>query len=112
MSLRFDLSGVAGNDLEFEFALTYNGIPLNLSGYMLAVYLKASATTPDALASVFGSGTGLTITDASVAQFTWAIPRADTALAAPGSLWYRVDVTDPDSNVATAMFGALNLAAA
>jgi hypothetical protein len=112
MSLRYDLDGVAGNDLEFEFALTYNGIPLNLTGYTLKVYLKASATTPDALASVFQSGTGLTITDATVAEFTWAIPRADVAIPAPGALWYRVDVIDSSSDVATAMYGALNLAAA
>jgi hypothetical protein len=112
MSLRFDLSGIAGNDLEFEFSLTYAGIPLNLSGYTLTAYLKASATAPDALASVFTSGSGLTVTSAPDGQFTWAIPRADAAIAAPGALWYRVDVTDSSSDVVTAMYGALNLTAA
>lgn len=112
MSLRQDLSGIAGNDLDFEFALTYNSIPLNLSGYTLEVYLKASATTPDALATVFTITSGLTVTDAAMAQFTWAIPRADTAIAAPGSLWYRVDVIDSSSQAATAMYGALALTAA
>ena len=112
MSLRFDLAGIVNNDLEFEFALTYSGIPLNLTGYTLKAYLKASATTPDALASVFQSGTGLTITNAPDGEFTWAIPHADAALAAPGALWYRVDVIDSSSDVATAMYGALNLAAA
>jgi hypothetical protein len=112
MSLRSDLSAIAGNDLLFQFALTYNGIPLNLTGYTLKAYLKASATTPDALAMVFGSGTGLTITDAATAQFTWTIPHADAAIAAPGALWYRVDVIDASSDAATAMYGALNLTAA
>ena len=112
MSLRADLSAVAGNDLLFEFALTYNSIPLNLSGYTLKAYLKALATTPDALASVFTSSAGLTITNASSGEFTWAIPHADVALAAPGALWYRVDVIDSGSDVATAMYGALNLTAA
>jgi hypothetical protein len=112
MSLRSDLSGIVNNDLEFQFSLTYSGIPLNLSGYTLTAYLKASAVTPDALASVFTSASGLTVTSGPDGQFTWAIPAADVSIAAPGALWYRVDVTDAGSNVATAMYGALNLAAA
>jgi len=112
MSLRSDLSGIAANDLLFAFALTYAGVPLNITGYTLKAYLKASATTPDALASVFLSGTGLTVTSASTGEFTWAIPAADVSIAAPGALWYRVDVIDTASHVATAMLGALTLAAA
>jgi hypothetical protein len=56
VSLRFDLDGIAGNDLDFEFSLTYSGVPLNITTYTLAVYLKASATTPDALARIFWPG--------------------------------------------------------
>lgn len=112
MSLRSDLSGVVNNDLLFEFTLTGNGVPLDLDGYTLKVYLKTSATTPDALATVFQSGTGLTIVSAPDGEFTWAVPRADTAMAAPGALWYRVDIIDSSSDVATAMYGALNLTAA
>ena len=113
MSLRFDLSGyVAGNDILVEFNLTYAGIPLNVTGYTLKAYLKAASTTPDALATVYQSGTGLTIVDASIGEFTWEIPVAVTSISAPGALWYRVDVLDSSSHPATAMYGALNLTAA
>jgi hypothetical protein len=112
MSLRFDLSGVAGFDQSFDFSLTYAGVPLNLSGYTLALYLKDSAVTPDALATVYAEGTGLTLTSAPDGQFTWDAPAADTVISAPGALWYRVDVIDSGSNATPAMFGALNLAAA
>lgn len=112
MSLRFDLSGVAGFDQEFQFSLTYAGIPLNLTGYTLALYLKESATTPDTRATVYGPGTGLTVTSASQGQFTWDAPAADVVIDAPGALWYRVDVTGSGSPAQPAMYGALNLAAA
>jgi hypothetical protein len=110
MSLRLDLSGVAGFDQQFPLALTYAGLPLDLSGYTLTLILKAAAVTPDALGTVYGEGTGLTVTDASGGEFTWDVPAADTAISAPGALWYRVDVTalaDP----APALSGALWLAA-
>ena len=115
MSVRFDLSGVAGNDLEFSFALTGDaaGNPLNLAGLTLAAYLKAAAVSPDSTATVFTASSGLTVTSAASGQFTWAIPHADVPLiAAPGSLWYRVDLTDSSSRVETAMYGALVLTAA
>jgi len=113
MSVRFDLSGIAGNDLEFAFALMADGSPLSLAGLTLGVYLKASAVSPDAIAVVFTASSGLTITDSAGGLFTWAIPRADVPMiAAPGSLWYRVDLTDSSSRIETAMFGALVLTAA
>jgi hypothetical protein len=112
MSLRFDLSGVAGFDQEFQFSLTYAGVPLNLTGYTLSLYLKDSATTPDALATVYAEGTGLTVTSAGQGQFTWDAPASDVVIDAPGSLWYRVDVTSGESDPQPAMFGALFLAAA
>ena len=111
MSLRYDLSGVAGFDQEFDFALTYAGVPLNVTGYTLTLYLKASATTPDSRATVYGEGTGLTVTGATAGEFTWTAPAADVAVDAPGALWYRVDVTGSGSPQ-PAMFGVLNLTAA
>jgi hypothetical protein len=111
MSLRFDLYGVSGFDQLFDFALTYASVPLNLAGYTLALYLKASATTPDELATMYGEGAGLTITAASSGQFSWAAPASDLAIAAPGALWYRVDVINGEIE-SPAMFGAVNLAAA
>jgi hypothetical protein len=118
MSQRYDLPQpgqdpiIAGNDLIFGVSLTAGGSPLSLAGLTLAVYLKASDFTPDALATVFTTSSGLVITSLTGGQFTWAIPRADGLISGPGSLWYRVDLTDSSSHVETAMFGALNLTAA
>jgi hypothetical protein len=112
MSLRLDLSGVAGFDNQFQFSLTYAGVPLNLTGYTLRLTLKASAVTPDPLGTVYTEGTGLTVTDITVGQFTWDAPAAALSIDAPGAMWYRVDVTGEDSDPQPALFGALNLAAA
>ena len=112
MSQRFDLSGIAGNDLAFNLALTSAGVPLNLSGLTLTAYLKVSAVTPDATATVFTVSSGLTVTDTAGGLVTWAIPHADVpATDGPGALWYRVDVTSTGVTQ-TAMYGALNLTAA
>jgi hypothetical protein len=113
LSLRSDLSGTAGFGQQFQFALTYAGIPLNVSGYTISVVLKASMTTGDALGTVYTEGGALTVTSALEGQFTWDLPAADTAsFSAPGALWYRVDVTGSESVPAPAMYGALWLSAA
>ena len=116
MSQRFDLTGIAGKNLSFDFTLTDSAGPLNLAGLTLAVYLKATSVTPDAAATVYTTSNGLVITDTAGGQFTWAIPAADVpASAAPGSLWYRVDVdasNDGDASGEPAMYGALRLTAA
>lgn len=116
MSQRLDLTGIAGNDLSFSFSLTtvVNGqaVPLNLSGLTLTTYLKATAVTPDVLGFTFTISSGLTVTSVADGQFTWAIPHADVPpVAAPGSLWYRVDLTGSGATE-TAMYGALVLTAA
>lgn len=113
MSLRYDLSGVAGFDQSFPFELSYAGGPLNLTGYTVTLILKATATAPDALGTTYTEAGALTITSATQGQFTWVLPGADTALfSAPGSLWYRVDVTAGEGDPVPAMYGALWLAAA
>lgn len=109
MTVRNDLTGIAGRDLIFDIALTLDGSPLNLAGVTVTIYLKASQVTPDTLGVMFTLGSGFTITSAADGQLTWTIPAADVPLtAAPGALWYRVDVAttgDPQP----AMYGALNL---
>ena len=116
MSERFDLTGIAGKNLSFDFTLTGAGGPLDLGGITLTVYLKAASVTPDAQATVYTASSGLTVTDPAGGQFTWAIPAADVpASAAPGYLWYRVDVdasNDADASGEPAMYGALRLTAA
>jgi hypothetical protein len=116
VSQRFDLSGIAGKNLSFNFTLTGSAGPLDLAGITLTVYLKATSVTPDSLATVYTTSSGLTVTNTAGGQFTWAIPAADVpASAAPGALWYRVDVdasNDADANGEPAMYGALRLTAA
>jgi len=112
MSLRYDLCGVAGFSQQFQFALTYAGVPLNLTGYTVTLVLKAGDATPDALGTAYTGSAGLTVTSAADGQFTWDVPAADTAISAPGALWYRVDVTPAEGEPVPAMYGALALAAA
>ena len=110
MTQRQDLAGIAGRDLIFELALTAGGNPLNLAGITVTIYLKATAVTPDAIAVMFTSGQGFAITDTAGGALTWTIPAADVPLtAAPGSLWYRVDVAASGSDPQPAMCGALSL---
>jgi hypothetical protein len=114
MSQRFDLTGIAGNDLSFSFSLTTGSpaVPLNITSLTLTAWLKASSVTPDTLGVTFTTGSGLTVTNAADGQFTWAIPHADVPpVSGPGSLWYRIDLTGSGSTE-TAMYGALVLTAA
>jgi hypothetical protein len=106
MSLQVNLTAVAGNDLLYHVTVTFNGQPLNLTGYTPLAVLKASATATDASGTTFGIGTGLTYTFQTAGQFNWAIPHADTV--PNGSMWYRVDV-DNGSTLTTALYGNLVL---
>jgi hypothetical protein len=110
MSLQFPLSGVVSNDLVYEFDLTVSRMLLDLTPYTIRVILKASANIADSTGTTYEVGSGLTITNASAGAFTWDIPRAD--VGTPGAVWYRADVIDSSSNVATAMYGPLTLIAA
>ncbi len=111
MSQRYDLSGIAGDDLEFDFNLTSAGSPVNLAGYTLSLYLKPTSASPDVIATVFTTSSGLTVTNAAGGQFTWVLPHTSYSISPPGSLWYRVDLTTV-GNTETAMFGSLWLSAA
>lgn len=106
MSINTPLTGIVNNDLSFAFALTYDGEKLNLANYTIAVYLKASQTTPDSSATTFSPSPSI----ATAGEFTWAIPRADNTTA--GVLWYRVDVINGSGDVATCAFGPLTILAA
>ncbi len=111
MSQRLDLSGIAGNDLNFSFTLTAGGSPLSLAGLTLTVWLKPSPVSPDVTGKSYTTSSGLTVTSVSGGAFSWAVPHADITVSAPGSLWYRVDLT-ASGETETAVFGALSLAGA
>lgn len=105
MSTRAAIGGIVNNDLAFSFDLTYQGEPLNLTGYTITVYLKASQATPDSDAATFTPGPS----DAPAGEFTWDIPHAGNTTA--GTFWYRVDVTS-GGYVATCIYGPLTIQAA
>ena len=48
MGVQSDLTAIVGNDEYYYLALTYNGAALNLTGYTVKAYLKATRLTPDA----------------------------------------------------------------
>ena len=109
MSVQQNLSAVAGNDLKWHVAITYNGETLDLTPYTPLAVLKASATATDGSGTTYGIGTGLTYTFQTSGKFDWVIPHAATGTA--GQMWYRIDV-DNGSTLVTAMYGTLTLIAA
>lgn len=110
MSTRSDIAGVVGDDLTFNFALTYNGSVVNLNSYTPKVVVKASANAADGTGTTYTVGSGITLTNAVRGRFTLAIPHSATSSA--GTAWYRCYLTDPSGNVSTAMLGNLVLLAA
>jgi hypothetical protein len=106
VSTRAALAGIVNNDLAFEFDLLYQGAPLNLTGYTITVYMKASQTTPDSDATTYSPSP----TNAAAGQFTWTLPHADNTTV--GMFWYRVDVTNGSGDVATCIYGPLTIQAA
>jgi hypothetical protein len=103
MGVQLDQAAIVGNDTVYQMQILYNGVPLNLAGYTLKAYLKATRLTPDADAVVYQSGSGITITSAALGQFTLTVPHAN--LPNPSTLWYRVDVIDGSGNITTAIYG-------
>jgi hypothetical protein len=107
MALQSDISGadavIVSNTAYFYLTITYNGEPLNLTGYTPKAYLKATRLTPDTDAEVFTTSSGLTVTSTAGGTITWVVPPA--VLATPSTLWYRVDVIDSASEVFTCLYG-------
>lgn len=98
------LGGVAGDDLTFGIAVSYDGAPLDLTGYTVTAVIKPRPTSADS------DGTAYTLTGASDGTCEWDIPHAVTVPA--GTRAWHVRVTDSEGRVATAAYGTLTLAAA
>ena len=107
VGVQSDLQAVVGNDAYFYLAITYNGAALNLTGYTLKAYQKASRLTPDSEAQVYTTSSGLTVTNVAGGLVTWVIPHAN--LDNPTTLWYRVDVIDSSNEVFTCLYGNLQV---
>lgn len=56
MSVQWPLMAIQNNDNNYYLDVTFNGDPLNLTGYTPHVYVKASQTTPDGSAVIYNIG--------------------------------------------------------
>lgn len=102
MSVQVNITGLAGDDLEYAVALTYDGAALDLGTVTsVTAYLKPTAVAPDSDGTTFGVGTGLTVTDSAAGELTWLVPHANVGL----NRWYRFTVTDAQSRLSTALYG-------
>ena len=112
MTTNYILNLNQNNDETIDFNITEadpsdSGTPFNLTGYTANFYIKATATTSDASATIISG----TITNATEGLVTVQIPAA--SLAASGALWWRLDVIGPGNTPRkTAGKGALNVQAA
>lgn len=109
MTVRQDIAGIVNNDLQFTFALTYNDLPLNLTGYTTICVVKPSQISLDSAGTTYSVGSGLTVLSAVAGRLQLNIPHASTATA--GTQWYRVDVSNGTGTYA-AMCGVLTLMSA
>ncbi|HEY2090128.1 MAG TPA: hypothetical protein VGH54_29420 [Mycobacterium sp.] len=97
---------IAGDDLQFAAALTYQGSPLNLGSVTsVTAVLKQTAVAADASGVTYTVGHGLTVTNCAGGQLTWNVPRADVG----ANRWYRIFVTDTSARDGTALAGRLTL---
>jgi hypothetical protein len=110
VTVRQDIAGVAGNDLQFLFALTYNGKPLSLSGYAVTITVKPSQTAPDSAGVTYTTSDQISVVSSAAGRVKLTIPHSATAT--PGNTWYRCDVSSGPQGIATAICGVLNLMAA
>jgi hypothetical protein len=109
MATAQNLVALQNNDSTFALTLTQSGEPLNLTGLTIHLYVKATEATPDASATVYTVGSGITVTASLVGGISWVLPH--TAATTAGQSWWRVDVTDVHGNVGTCIYGNLFIVA-
>jgi hypothetical protein len=100
---------IQNNDNNYFLDVTLNGDPLNLTGYTPHAYLKASQTTSDGSATVYNIGAGLTWVNQLLGKLKFTIPHTATGTA--GTMWWRLDIVDSNSNVFTVFFGPVTVKA-
>lgn len=113
MSSMINLSVLRSNDTLINLAVTYqldtDWVPLPLSGITPIFILKATQTSADGTGITYAVGSGLTITSSRLGEMQVAIP--GTALATPGVMWYRCDLTSVNGTN-TALYGNIYILAA
>ena len=118
MSVMISLSALENNDTTYVMQVTYNTAPINtpffgmqtpfsLTGYTPKVLTKASSATPDASATTYTVGSGLTLVSALLGEISWVLPHTASIVQTPGTYWWRLDLVDGSGNVGTALYGNL-----
>ena len=109
MSTNQALTALRGNDTTWQLQAFLNGMPLNLSGYTLKCYVKASSTATDASGTTYTAGSGITVVNSGQGIINFTVPA--TALTTPGTQWWHWDITDGSNNNSTVMYGPLTILA-
>lgn len=92
MSLLLPLSVVVNNDISWNFQVTTDGVPQDLTSFVVKTVVKAKNSTADtaALHTYTSPSAALTVTSPTQGLVTWAVPHAD--LSTPGIFWWRMDI--------------------
>jgi len=109
MSVQIPLVALQNNDNTYYLDVTFNGKPLDLTGYTPHAYVKATQTTPDGSATTYNIGSGLTWLTQTLGLLKFTIPH--TAVTTPGTAWWRLDIVDGSGNVSTVFFGPVTIKA-
>ena len=109
MSTWINLEAPQGNDTTWNLQVLNNGVPMNLTGCTLKLYVKMSNVTADGDSSTvtYTVGSGLTVVNAIAGKLTFTQPHTANQAKAPGTYWWRLDITDSFGNVGTALDGNL-----
>ena len=105
------LSVPQGNDVTVDLYVLEDdrSSPQDLTGLTPQMIIKGYASAPDSGATVLGLSSGLTIVSLTGGTLTALLPRA--LLASPGSLWWRLDVTDGFGDHTTCIYGQISIRA-
>ena len=109
MSLQLPLTALTNNDNSYYLDVTFNGAPLNLTGYTPHLYVKASQTVADNTGTTYNIGSGLTWVTQTLGKLKFVLPR--TAVTAAGTQWWHLDIVDGSGLVTTVFFGPLTVKA-
>lgn len=109
MSLQLPLTALTNNDNAYYLDVTFNGQPLNLTGYTPHLYVKASQTVADNTGTTYNIGAGLTWVQQSLGKLKFVLPHTATGTA--GTQWWHLDIVDGSGIVTTVFYGPLTIKA-
>lgn len=107
MATKLKLNLREGNNEDVVLYATVSGVPRNITGRLLEVYIKVDANQSDADADRLASDNGyITVTDGTGGVAELSIPGS---VLTPGKKFWRYDVVD-GNNRKTHIFGTLEVA--